>query len=114
MRAHLTSLFLLASIVLCGPAWSEAKYSFESARDPFFEEVEESAATILTESPAESWVLGGILWSPTGGQARINGQSVKAGDRMGDVEVLSIEKKGVKLKRNGKIGILTKQGIQWT
>ena len=115
MRLRSVLLILAVSFVMCRAAWPEVHYSSEGARDPFFERAAEPlAVTAPGEGSAESLVLGGILWSPGGGRAQINGQSVKAGDLIGNVEIVAIEKKSIKLKRNGKEGTLTKQGIQWT
>lgn len=110
-------LFVFVALLwVCRPAWCAVEYSAEGSRDPFFEDGADSApvSSAPAAGAAEPWVLDGILWSPGSSIARVNGQKVAAGDRLGDVEIVRVDKKGVLLKRGGKEGYLTKEGIRWT
>ena len=105
-------------IVLSGisrAAWCAVEYSSEGSRDPFFENADSAPASLMPMTEAAGpLVLDGILWSPESSTARVNGQKVKAGDHIGNVEIVKVDKKGLRLRRDGKEGYLTKEGIQWT
>ena len=105
---------LLLMLAVSHTAYAEVTYSADGLRDPFFESTSATQPVTISDGETGIWVLNGILWSPTMSQAQINGQKVRVGDHLSDVEVVEIDRKGVKLKRYGKEGYLTKQGIQWT
>ena len=109
-------LFLLIILLgICETSRCEVKYSGEGLRDPFFENAEISASTASSVIAPDAWVLNGILWSPTRTRAQVNGQFVKTGDTIGGMEIVSIDRKGVRFRsNNNKEGYLTRQGIQWT
>ncbi len=108
-------LSLVLFFSLLGPSvLAEVRYDAEDKRDPFFGVNDAAPVPVVYDEGTEQWEFEGFLSSPTISYAKINGQVVKVGDRIRDAEVLSIDKKGVRLRRNGRAGYLTKQGIQWT
>ncbi len=115
MKMRLWPVVFILLLGVSRSAWCAVKYSSEGSRDPFFEDADSAPVSLMpTTESAGSLVLDGILWSPQSGSARVNGQKVKAGDRIGSIEIIKVEKRGVRLRRDGEEGYLTKEGIQWT
>ena len=93
-------------------AWSAVEYAADGSKDPFFDAAVDAAPASAAAAPAVP-VLNGILWSPSGSLAEIDGHRVKAGDHLGDIEIVNIEHKRVELRRGGKTGYLTIKGLEW-
>ena len=75
-------------------------YTSEDLRDPFEGYVTEEPVSISDVAPEEDVVLpaltiAGITWGSSFPQAIINDKVVKAGDMIGDVQVISIAKEGL-------------------
>lgn len=54
-------------------------------------------------STSLAWTLGGIIYSNQAPVAFINKRMVRVGDRIGDAEVVAIDKKTVTLKHQGRL-----------
>ncbi len=114
MKRRFWMVFFALFLGAAKAGWGEVQYSPGETRDPFFETDNLSRRPEAGFSSSDSWTLEGILRSPLTSSAQVNGNKVTVGDFVGDAEVVMIDIKGVKLRRGGKEGYLTKQGIQWT
>ena len=94
------------------------EYTGYSLRDPFHDEfyqAEESQSVVRTSEGVQSssFVLEGVVWNSKRPQAILNGKIVELGGKIGDAEIVAIDKKGVKIRRNGQEFYLTvtKRGL---
>ncbi len=100
------AVFLAAVLFFSRPVMA-VEFTEVSARDPFAPLIQPKAeaaiaeGSFVIEAPPGFYTLQGIVWGANP-QAIINGEVVKAGDRLGSAEIRVIERKGVTLSENGR------------
>lgn len=84
-----------------------AQYTSEHLRDPFEAYISRDVVPMSAESLAQEenftpppLAITGVTWGSSFPQAIINNQVVKAGDMVGDVEVVAISKQGIIFQYN--------------
>lgn len=110
--ALITHCFVLCFFVGSGYCAS-AKYSGSDSRDPFYPYQAPATNQSQSSSQTVSYVVGGVLWSPKSPRIIINGKRFAEGDSLDGMKIISIDKKGAKIKSGSREGYLTKQGLAW-
>lgn len=83
------------------------EYTGNSYNNPFFfEETEKNNDKLNNSESQGSMVLQGVLWNAEPPKAIVSGKIVTVGMKIGDAEVIAIDKSGVKMRENGKEFIL--------
>ena len=114
--------WLALALLLIGASSLRApvEYSGSGLRDPFEEVGGVNVAASEGEpvvtgrenamAPANSAVLEGLLWNSRSPHAIISGQVVQVGSRVGQAQVVRIDKNGVILSYNGREQLLSRKG----
>jgi hypothetical protein len=128
---YLTFGFLLSAAAGYGIALAEdaasglivrpvMEYKSDKLRDPFKNYLtEEKPEPVTAETPVaerpqldlSKFQVTGIIWGGRMPQAIINGHVLTIGDKLGDVEIISIEKKGITISYGGEIFDLSSPGL---
>ena len=85
---------------------AEPKTSEDQLVDRVVEKIKAEQATAAATPEPPKFVLQGITYAPDGGEAMINGQSVRAGDDIEGAHVVAIDRRSVKLDCSGREVVL--------
>ena len=109
VKNSLKLFFLLnfAWILMAFPHAYAVEYKASSLRDPFQSVINETVAVQPLQNQnqpaaAPRWSLDGVVWDSDRPQAIVDGRIVEVGSKIGDAQVIAIDKQGVQLRSAGK------------
>lgn len=102
---------LLTALILAGRPAEAVQYNGYNYRDPFQSEQQMVTGEAGKKINLKSLSLEGFVWNSDKPQAIINGKIVKRGSKIGNAEVVDIQKEGVKLRYQGQEFYLKRRSI---
>ncbi len=101
---------LVMMFSVCAASSAAVEYTGRNYRDPFGLTVGSPETMADTQKGILAMKLQGIVWHTDKPRAIINNKMVKVGSRVGEAEVIGIDKEGVRIQQEGQEFVLRLSG----